>query len=204
MKLYQFDYSPNSRRVRIYLAEKGISVPCVDVDISRGQSHSPEYVKINPMGEVPALEMDDGSVIAESLAICRYFEALQPEPNLFGVTPNEIAVIEMWQRRIELKWFAPMTQYWLHSAPMYAQRLRQIPELVEQNRAAINQFVAWLDGEMANREYIAGDRYSIADILALVTMDHGNWAAVGCGVSPELKHLARWHQTVSSRPSAQA
>jgi len=204
MKLYQSRWSPNSRRVRIFLAEKRLEIPCVEVDISQGMSHTPEYLKINPMGEVPALELDDGSVITESVAICRYFEGLQPEPNLFGSTPKEVASIEMGQRRIELKWFVPLIQYWHHTSPMYAQRVKQIPEMAEQNRTAIQQFLTWLDGDLANHEYIAGDRYSMADMLALTTMDHANNPVVGLAISPELSHLARWHQRVSYRPSASA
>lgn len=204
MKLYQSHWSPNSRRVRIYLAEKALEVPCVEVDISKGQSHTPEYLKINPMGEVPALELDDRSVIAESVAICRYFEALHPTPPLFGSTPKEIADIEMAQRRIELKWFMPLTQYWLHTSPMYAQRVQQMPQLAEQNRAAIEQFLLWLDSNLATCEYVARDSYSMADILALTAMDHTNSPHVGLTVSPGLKNLARWHQTVSSRASARA
>ena len=204
MNLYQSHFSPNSRRVRIFLAEKGVEIPCTEVDISKGLSHMTEYLKINPMGEVPALELDDGRVIAESVAICRYFEMLQHTPNLFGSQPKEIAVIEMGMRRIELKWFMPLTQYWLHSAPMFAERVRQIPELVEQSRATIGQFLAWLDSDLAHHEYIAGDRYSMADILALTTLDHSNSPHVGQTVSAAFKNLARWHQTVSSRPSAKA
>jgi len=204
MKLYQSNWSPNSRRVRIFLAEKGLEVPCVEIDISKGLSHTPDYLKINPMGQVPALELDDGSVIAESVAICRYFEALQSAPTLFGSAPKEVAGIEMWQRRIELNWFIPLTQYWLHTSPMYAQRVKQIPELAAQNHAAISQFLTWLDGDLANREFLAGDRHSMADILALTTMDHANSPYVGLTVSPEFKNLARWHETVSSRASARA
>jgi glutathione S-transferase len=202
MKLYQSHFSPNSRRVRMFLAEKGLEVPCIDVDIRSGQSHTPDYLKINPMGQVPVLTMDDDSSIAESVAICHYFEALRPEPALFGGTPRETAVIEMWQRRIELKWFVPLTQYWLHSAPMWAYNVRQIPELAEQNRDEISRFLTWLDGDMADREFIAGDRYSMADIIALTTMDHANSVHVGLKVSPELHNLARWHERVSGRPSA--
>lgn len=204
MKLYQSYFSPNSRRVRIFLAEKGLEVQCIDVDIRSGQSHTPEYLKINPMGAVPALVIDADTVIAESVAICRYFEALQPEPRLFGSTPTETAVIEMWQRRIELKWFVPLTQYWLHSAPMWSYNVKQIQDLAEQNRDEISQFLSWLDGDMADREYIAGDRYSMADIIALTTMDHANSVHVGLEVSQELDNLARWHERVSSRPSAKA
>lgn len=203
MKLYQNDLSPNSRRVRMFLAEKEVEIPYAPVDIRRGESHTPEYLKINPMGEVPVLETDDGCYIAESVAICRYFEALQPEPRLFGATPKEIATIEMWQRRIELKWFGPLTVLWLHTSPMFAPRLKQIPELAEHNRKAIGEFVTWLDSDLSSRDYIAGDHYSIADILALTTMDHSN-TAVGLEISPELKNLARWHATVSSRQSARA
>ena len=204
MNLYQSHLSPNSRRVRIYLVEKGLEIPFVDVDIIKGQSHTPEYLRINPMGAVPALVLDDGTSIAESIAICRYFETLQPEPSLFGSTAKEIAVIEMWQRRIELKWFVPLTQYWLHSASMYAHSIKQIPELAEQNSMAIRQFLNWLDGELADREYIAGNHYTIADILALAALDHANAPYVRLNTGPELENLARWHATVSGRPSAKA
>jgi glutathione S-transferase len=203
MKLYQYDFSPNSRRVRLFLAEKGIVIPYVHVDISKGESHTPDYLKMNPMGEVPLLETDDGCYIAESVAICRYFEALQPEPHLFGVTPGEIATIEMWQRRVELKWFAPLTAYWLHTSPMFAHKLKQLPDWAEQNCKAVGEFLTWLDGDLSAREYIAGERYSIADILALAAIDHGS-AVVGLNTSPELKKLARWHRTVSGRASASA
>jgi glutathione S-transferase len=209
MKLYQSNFSPNSRRVRIFLAEKGIEAPRAEVDISKGQSHTPEYLKINPMGAVPALVLDDGTAIAESVAICRYFETLQPGPTLFGTIPKEIVMIEMWQRRTELKWFVPLTEYWLHTSPIWAHSVKQIGELAEQNRAQIGQFLTWLDSDLrpsssAGREFIAGDRYSIADIIALTTMDHANSDPVGLKVSPKLRNLARWHETVSSRPSARA
>jgi glutathione S-transferase len=190
--------------VRIFLAEKGLEVPMVEVDISAGQSHTPEYLKINPMGQVPALVMDDGSAIAESVAICRYLEALRPEPDLFGRTPRELAEIDMWQRRIELNWSVPLTRYWHHSSQMWAGRVAQIPALAEQNRAAIGRFIVWLDGEIAGREYVAGNRYTMADILALATMDHANSVYVGLTVSNRLENLARWHDTVSSRTSARA
>ncbi len=203
MQLYQYFGSPNSRRVRIYLAEKGMQIPCIEVDIGRGESHTPEYLRMNPMGEVPLLQTDGGAYIAESVAICRYLEALQPEPRLFGTTADEVGSIDMWQRRIELKWFVPLTGYWMHTSPIYVQRLTQIPAWAEQNRHAISDFLIWLDGELAARTFIAGDRYSIADILALTTMDHSN-RVVGLAVDPDLKHLARWHRTVSERPSARA
>jgi glutathione S-transferase len=202
MKLYQSHFSPNSRRVRIYLAEKGLEIPFVEVDISKGQSRTPEYLKINPMGQVPALVLDDGTSIAESIAICRYFEALHPEPSLFGSTAKEIAVIEMWQRRIELNWFVPLTEYWLHSAPMYAHSIKQIPELAEQNSMAVRQFLVRLDCELADREYVAGNHYTIADIVALAAMDHANSPYVRLNTDPGLENLTRWHTTVSGRPSA--
>jgi glutathione S-transferase len=203
IKLYQYDLSPNSRRVRIFLAEKGLYVPTVSVDISKGESHTPDFLKLNPMGEVPLLATDDGCYIAESVAICRYFEVIQPEPYLFGATPTDIATIEMWQRRIELKWFGPLTQYWAHTSPIFASKFKQIPEWAEQNCQAIMTFLAWLDSELSGREYIAGDRYSIADILALAAIDHSNYV-VGLKTSPAFINLARWHQMVSSRPSAKA
>ena len=204
MKLYQYTLSPNSRRVRIFIAEKGVELPFIHVDITRGESHIPEYLKINPMGAVPVLELDDGSYIAESVAICRYFEALQPEPSLFGVAPLEIARIEMWQRRIELKWYMPATMFWLHSSPVNAARIKQIPEWAEQNREAVSKFLGWLDGEMAHREYVAGDKFSIADILAFTASMDQSKPTVGLNFDPALKNLARWHARVSSRPSANA
>jgi glutathione S-transferase len=203
MKLHQYDYSPNSRRVRIFLAEKGLDIPTVPVDIRKGESHTPDYLRMNPMGEVPLLETNDGCYIAESVAICRYFEAIQPEPTLFGVTSTEIATIEMWQRRVELKWFGPLTLYWAHTSPIFASKFKQIPEAAEQNCQAVHTFLSWLDSELSSREYIAGERYSIADILALTAIDHGN-QVVGLKTSPALKNLARWHEMVSSRPSARA
>ena len=204
MKLYQSYFSPNSRRVRIFLAEKSLQVPCTEIDLLKGQSHTSEYLKINPMGEVPALVMDDGTSIAESVAICRYFEMFQPEPCLFGSSAKESAVIEMWLRRIELKWFIPLTQYWLHTAPMWSHRVEQISRLAEQNRASMEQFLIWLDSEMAERDFIAGERYSMADIIAQTTMDHANSPYVCLEVSHDLKNLSRWHDRVSTRPSAKA
>lgn len=203
MKLYQSEFSPNSRRVRMYLAEKRVQVPCVQVDIRKGATHTPEYLKINPMGEVPVLELDNGRRIAESIAICRYFEALYPEPSLFGATPDQIGTIEMWQRRIELKWFGPLISYWHHTSPMWTTGVKQIPEWAEQTRVAINKFLTWLDSDMSEREFIAGASFSIADILGLAAMDHGN-LIVGFMTPPELRNIARWHATVSSRASAKA
>jgi glutathione S-transferase len=189
--------------VRIFLAEKGISVPRETVDLLRRANRSPEFLRKNSRGGIPVLELDDGTCIAESIAICRYFEALQPEPPLFGSTPREIAEIEMWQRRVELGLLIPVGMVWVHGSPLTARLLKQIPEAAEQNRKVVGRFLGWLDEELARRPFVAGDRYSVPDITLLCTVDFAT-RLVGISLDPELRGLARWHQAVSERPSASA
>ena len=202
MKLYDFTLAPSPRRVRIFLAEKGIDVELVQVDIMRNANRTPEFYKKNPLGSLPILELDDGSCLSESVAICRYFEEIKPEPPLFGVGAREKAIVEMWNRRIELELFAPVGQVWSHLSEVVEGRGRRLPEFGEiQKRAAIER-IAWLDSELEDREYIAGDRYSIADITTLCMIDFARTVAIR--VQPEQMNLARWHSQVSSRPSANA
>jgi glutathione S-transferase len=202
MKLYDFTLAPSPRRVRIFLAEKGIDVELVQVDIMRNANRTPEFYKRNPLGAIPILELDDGSCLSESVAICRYFEEVQPEPPLFGFGASERAIIEMWNRRIELEIFAPVGHVWSHLSKISEGRGRRIPQLGEIQKGAAIERIAWLDTELGNRAFIAGDRYSIADITALCMIDFAR--TVEIRIQPEQTNLARWYREVSSRPSAKA
>jgi glutathione S-transferase len=202
MKILEFSAAPNPRRVRIFLAEKGLDVPLEPVDIARGENRQPEFLARNPLGTVPVLELDDGTCLAESVAICRYFEELHPEPPLFGRGPLERARVEMWNRRMELELFAPIAQVFRNTHAFFKGRIEQVPEYGELCRRSVAKRLAWLDGELAARPFVAGDRYTIADITALVGIDFGRPS--GIRIAPEQKSLARWHEAVSARPSAQA
>ena len=205
MKLYTYPGAPNPRRVHIYLAEKQIDVPFEKVDIMERANRRPEFIEnVNVMGGLPVLELDDGTHIAESIAICRYFEATQPEPSLFGRSPAEQGVVDMWLRRIELNLMTPVGMVWIHGSPLTAKVVKkQIPEVAEQYRAVVRSYHGFLDEQLASRDFIAGDDFSIADIVALCTLD---FAAQLNELPhlPEQKNLTRWHESVSSRPSAGA
>jgi glutathione S-transferase len=200
MKLYDARTAPNPRRVRIFLAEKGISVPVEEVDIVSAQNRSAEFRAKNPMGTLPVLELDDGTTIAESVAICRYFEELQPEPALMGTDAKDRALVEMWQRRMEYEVFLPITQVFRNGHAFFKGRIPQVPEYGEVCRTHAEQRLAWLDGVLAERPFVAGERYTIADITALCAIDFGRVSNIR--VTPGQPNLARWHAAVSSRPSA--
>lgn len=204
MKLYtDAARAPNPRRVRIFLAEKGISVPLVPVDLGKLEQKSEDFTRINPRQRVPALELDDGTVICETMAICRYFEALQPEPNLFGRTPLEIGTIEMWQRRIELELMHPIMFVLRHTNPGMAQmEVPQVPEWGEVNRPKVAAYLEFLNTELADRAFIAGDRFTVADISALVAIDF--MRVIRTEIPAGHSHLLRWKTVVSERPSAKA
>lgn len=202
MKLYEFAMAPNPRRVRIFLAEKGIQVPIEQVDIGKGEHQTPEFLAKNPLGRVPVLELDDGSHLAESVAICRYFEESRPEPPLFGSDARDRAFVEMWQRRMELEVLLNIANCFRNTHAFFKGRIPQVPEYGELSRKAAFSRLAWLDRELADRPFVAGDRYSIADITALVGVDFGR--ASDIRIKPEQKNLQRWYEAVSSRPSAKA
>jgi glutathione S-transferase len=203
MKIYSSAVAPNPRRVRIFLAEKGIQVPYEDVDITKAVNRQPEFRnKINPLGEVPVLELDDGTHIAESVAICRYFEELHPDPPLFGVGPVERATVDMWNRRMEFHVLMLVAQVFRNSSDFFKGRIPQVPEYGEVCRGAAEKSYAWLDEELANRRFIAGDRFTVADITALCGVDFGRVSKIR--IKPEQKNLARWREEVSARPSAKA
>ena len=203
MKLYDTKTAPNPRRTRIFLAEKGIDVPAEQVDIMTQQHKSPEYTAINPLQRMPALVLDDGTVICESLAICRYFEALRPDPPLFGKGAKEIGLVEMWSRRTENNFFATVAAVFRHLHPaMKELEVPQVPAWAEANKPRVMAFLEILDAQLANNEFVAGDRYSVADITALVTADFMKPARLS--IPDQLVNVKRWYAAVSARPSAKA
>jgi glutathione S-transferase len=202
VKLYDSALAPNPRRVRIFLAEKGIAVPTVQVDIGKADNRKPEFLAKNPLGGLPVLELDDGRYIAESVAICRYFEETHPQPPLMGVDAADKAMVEMWNRRMELEVLSPCAQSFRHTHDFFKGRIEQVPEFGAASKQHALVRLAWLDEVLADREFIAGDRYTIADITALVGIDFGR--VTGIKIGPDQKNLERWHQTVSARPSAKA
>ena len=202
MKLYDYKMAPNPRRVRIFLAEKGIAVPTVQLDITKAENRTPPFLAKNPLGGVPYLELDDGTVIAESVAICRYFEAMHPKPPLMGTDARDQALVEMWQRRMELEVFRNVAGCFQNTHDFFKGRIEQVPAYGEVCRRTALKRLEWLDGELAGRPFVAGEGYTIADITALVAIDFGR--VVGIRVAPEQKSLARWHEAVSARPGAQA
>lgn len=203
MKLYDTSRAPNPRRVRIFLAEKGISVPLVPIDLGKGEHRSPEFTGLNPRQRVPLLVLDDGTAIAETIAICRYFEALQPEPNLFGHSPQEQALVEMWQRRVELDLFYPVMMVLRHLNPAMAEmEVPQVPEWGEANKPKVLAALGFFNDQLADRAFVAGPRFSVADITLLVAVDF--LRVIRTEVPKEHTHLLRWHDVVSQRPSAKA
>jgi glutathione S-transferase len=202
MKLYDGGRAPNPRRVRIFLAEKGLSVPMEPVDLGAREHKSAAYTAINPLQRVPALVLDDGTVITESMAICRYFEALRPQPPLFGRGGREEALVEMWNRRIELNLYDAVSAVFRHLHPAMREMENQIPEWGEANKPRVTEFLALLDRELGDRLYVAGDHYSVADITGLVSVDFMRPAKLE--VPEEFANVRRWHAQVAARPSARA
>ena len=203
MKLYSHALAPNPRRVRIFAAEKGIELALEDIDILAGQSRTLDFLAKNSSGGVPVLELDDGSYLSESVAICRYLEGLHPEPNLLGRDLREQAEIERWNRRMELELFAAIGRTVQHTSPIFQGRFKQFPEYGETQRALVYQRLERMDRELFGHEFVASDRFTIADITALVAIDIGGRLA-DIKIPPELTHLIHWHETVSTRPSAAA
>ena len=203
MKIIDQPRAPNPRRVRIFLAEKGITVPFEQVDLAKMEHRSPEFTAMNPLQQVPVLVLDDGTTITESVAICRYFEELPPEPPLFGEDTMSRVMVEMWQRRMEIGLFFPIGAVFRHSHPAMAELEKpQVKEWAEINRPRVLKMLSFLDQELGQRRYIAGDKFTIADITALVAIDFMKPAKIERPA--ELKNIARWYEEVSSRPSAKA
>ena len=210
MKLYQSNASPNSRRVRIFLAEKSISMPLVPVDLGAKEQFSDAYAAINPRRVVPTLVLDDGTAIGEVPAILRYLEEVHPEPRLLGVTPRTKAEVAMWERRAEMEGFASAMEAVRNAVPGLKSRAiagphdyEQIPALVERSRLRVRNFYADFDARLAEVPFVAGDEFSVADITAVVTVDFATKAA-GLPMPEQHVALKRWYFSVSARPSMAA
>jgi glutathione S-transferase len=210
MKLYHSASSPNSRRVRIFLAEKGLSIPLVAVDLGKGEQHSDAYRTINPRRVVPTLVLEDGTAIGEVPAICRYIEEAHPTPPLLGETANEKTQVAMWERRAELEGFAAVMEAIRNAAPGLKGRAiagphdyAQIAELAERSKLRVKNFFADFNDRLGEAPFVAGQRFSIADITALVTVDFAA-KAINFHVSDEHRSLKRWYDAISSRSSTAA
>ena len=203
MKILQTQTAPNPRRVRIFLAEKGIEVPYEELDLMKGALKTPEFSRLNPLQRVPVLILDDGTAIAETIAICRYFEETQPQPALFGTGARERAIVEMWNRRMEIHLLQCVAQAFRHLHPAMAQlEVPQVSAWGEANKPRVLEMLQIMDRELATRPYIAGNGLSVADITALVALDFMRVARIQRPL--ELENLARWHGEMSARPSAKA
>lgn len=203
MKLYDTPFAPNPRRVRWVMAEKGVEdIEIAALDIMKGAHKQPDYLDKSGLAQLPALELDDGTVITESIAICRYLESRYPEPNLFGRTPEETAVIEMWLRRAEFLVATPMMLWVRHTAPPLAVLETQDPAFAAHQQAEAAKGLAFLDARLAERSWIAADRITIADIAAFIGLDFGR--LIRFRSPEELKHLGRWAEAMRARPAAKA
>jgi glutathione S-transferase len=203
MKLYnEHNPAPNPRRVRIFLAEKAISMPFVHVPMRQGAHKSAEFMLKNSLGQLPVLELDDGSTLSESIAICRYLEELHPAPALFGKDAWQRAQVEMWMRRIEFALMSRIGAVWVNTHKYTAHLGTQYKDYGEASRVRSIKALHWLNDELKGREFLAAETFSMADIVALTTIDFATF--IGIETPAELGHLHAWHARVSARPSAAA
>lgn len=203
MKLFDGGRAPNPRRVRVFLAEKGIEVPLVPIDMNAMGHRGADVTERNPLQRLPVLELEDGTILTESVAICRYFEELHPEPALFGRGAVGKAQVEMWQRRMELNFMLCVGQAFRHIHPaMKEWEVPQLPEWGEVNKPRAVQFLEILDRELATREFVAGDTFSIADITGMIGVDFMKPARIE--MPEKLANVRRWYAAVAARPSAKA
>lgn len=203
MKIYEMKIAPNPRRVRIFLAEKGITdIEFIQLDLQKGENLTSEFKKKNPLGKVPILELDDGQCINETIAICRYFEELHPDTPLFGRNALEKAQVEMWQRWAEFYFLMPTGMCFQHTSGYFKDRMNPIKEWGEDCRTQVEKFMHFLNKHLETSNFLAGEQFSIADITALCTMDFNRVNQISIG--DKQPHLKRWYNEVSSRPSAKA
>ncbi len=195
--------APNPRRVRIYLAEKGLSVPMQSISIRDGEHRGEAFLKVNPLGQTPALVIDGNDVLTESVAICRFFEALHPTPPMFGTGARGVAEVDQWIRRVELRLMTPLAMVWAHTHPFTARVVKpQYTEYGESQRPRVVAAMREFDAALASREWLDGKGYSIADIVLLTTIDFA--AFVGVAMPEDATALRDWHARATARPSAQA
>ena len=185
------DPAPNPRRVRLFLTAKGLEIPATNLSRMKREHKAADTLARNPRGQVPFLELDDGRIIAETVAICRYLDELHPEPPLFGTTPFERAEADMWIRRVETALGTPVSLVWQHGHPMTAALVTQIPAMADQARLRANEAMTWFDGQLADREWLAGNRLTMADIVLLSIIDFGGF--IGLGMPETLTNLLAWH-----------
>ncbi len=203
MRLYSSPFAPNARRVRMFLAEKGIELPLVPVDLAKLEQKQDDYSALNPFQLIPALELDDGEVIVESIAICRYLEELHPTPALFGTSPLERARVEMWQRLAELQLLFPIAMTFRHTHPaMREMESPQVPAWAEASRAKALLSMRRFDAALASRRYLAGEHFSVADITGIIALDFTKPARIA--IPEDLSNLIRWRDEIAARPSAKA
>jgi glutathione S-transferase len=201
MQLYDHPQSPNCRKVRLYLAEKGLQVPVRPVDLLAGEQRTPEFLKRNPFGAIPILELDDGTVIPESLAIIEYFEELHPTPPLLGTDPLTRALVRAWERRCELGVILQGTRRFFHSSPYFASRVEQNPKVVEEAGQVLTARLALINDQLKDKEWLVGP-FSLADITLLVGIDF--IVVTQFTLDPTWTHLIRWYDRMKQRPSATA
>lgn len=202
MKLYIRDRAPNPRRVQIFLREKDIDIPVVDLDIGKKEHRTQNYARLNPLQQLPTLVFDDGTSLSESVAICRYFEEMEPEPPLFGVGARGKAEVEMWQRRMEMAFLLPVANVFRHTHPFMAGlEVPQVPEWAEANRPRVASFLKILDDHLRDHRFAAGGQFTIADITGIVALEFMRPAKLS--VDPALEHVARWQTDIFARPSVQ-
>jgi len=201
MKFYN-SVGPNPHVVRMFMAEKGLAVDQTEIDLRGGENRQPAYVAKNPHGTTPALELDDGDILAEITAICEYIDELHPNPPLIGTTPEERAKTRMWVRRIDLNIVEPLANGFRFSAglPMFKDRMRCIPQAADDLKAQAQDKLTWLDGQIAGHTWIAGERFTLADVLLYCFLAFG--AQVGQPLNPDNKNIAAWFERVKARPSA--
>ena len=203
MKFYN-SIGPNPRVVRMFMAEKGLDIPKIEIDVVRGDNRKEPYLQKNPHGQTPALELDDGSTVCEITAICEYLEDIHPNPALIGTTPREKAETRMWTRRIDLNICEPLTNgvRFSQGMAMFKDRIVTIPEAADGLKKIARDRVRWLDGQMDGREYICGKRFTLADVLLFVFLEFG--VRLGQPLDAENHNLAGWFERIQARPSAAA
>ena len=208
MKLYDWKIAPNARRVRIFLAEKGIELPIEEVGVPKTPRLEPDFLAKSPNRLAPVLELDDGTCIAETMAICRYLESFHPDPPLMGTDPKSTALIEMWERRAEMEGMRAVAELFRNSHPAFVDRalpgwaepIPQVEALIERGRARTDRFFKIFDAALADSAYVAGDSFSVADITTLCAIDFAAGAA-RVAIPDDAPNLQRWHEMVSARPS---
>ncbi len=206
MKIYEFRRAPNPRRVQMFLAEKKIDIEYVQVNVRAGENRENNYLNINPKSGVPALQLDNGTVISESMAICRYFDALQPEPYIFGETPEQRGLVEMWNRKVEIEGMNPIGECLRNSSEAFIDRAvadpratKQIPDLAVRGSMLGNRFLDDMNKRLEETKYVAGSNFSMADINLYVFLDFASWVKVI--PNENHKNIIKWKELVSSRES---